>query len=420
MSDQTNKTPPQAADDTLPSQYTPGAFEDRLYAEWEQAGAFHSQPEARRKSYTIVIPPPNITGVLHIGHALNNTLQDVLIRWRRMQGFETLWLPGTDHAGIATQNVVEKQIAKQEHKNRYQLGREELVKRIWAWKEQSGGTILKQLRKLGCSCDWARTRFTLDAGLSRAVRQAFVRLYQEGLIYRGKYLVNWCPRCRTTLSDDEVEHEEVKGKLYELHYPLSGGGGRLTVATTRPETMLGDTAVAVHPDDERYQKYVGQSVDLPLTGRKIPVIADAALERGFGTGCLKVTPAHDPLDYQIGVRHKLAVLNIFTESAALNENAPAAYRGLDRLKARAKVLEDLQAAGLVGEAKDYVHQIGHCYRCHTMIEPYLTAQWFVKMKPLSELAVKATKEGRVSFHPERRVLARSKAELRPGINADHP
>jgi len=391
----------QAEGEAFPPQYDPHSFEDRIYAQWEKAGVFRSTPDGSRRPYTIVIPPPNVTGVLHIGHALNNTLQDVLVRWRRMQGFETLWLPGTDHAGIATQNVVEKQVAKTEKKSRYQIGRQELIKRIWQWKEQSGGTILRQLQKLGASCDWERTRFTMDEGLSKAVRHAFVRLHNDGLIYRGRYLVNWCPRCRTTLSDDEVEHADVKSKIYEIHYPLSGGPGRLTVATTRPETMLGDTAVAVHPDDERYKSYVGQFLELPLTGRKIPIIADPALELGFGTGCLKVTPAHDPVDYQIAQRHKLPLISILTESGTLNENVPPQYRGLDRFKARAKVLEDLQAQGLLGNTTDYSHQVGHCYRCNTMIEPYLASQWFVKMKPLSEAAVKATREGRVSFHPER-------------------
>ncbi|MCY3022042.1 MAG: valine--tRNA ligase [Planctomycetota bacterium] len=400
-SSNTAKPAPAAANGAFPPQYDPKSFEERIYAQWEEAGVFHGEPSADRKPYTVVIPPPNVTGVLHIGHALNNTLQDVLIRWRHMKGYETLWLPGTDHAGIATQNVVEKQIAKTEKKSRYQIGRAELIKRIWQWKEQSGGTILKQLRKLGASCDWQRTRFTMDEGLSKAVRCAFVQLHQRGLMYRGKYLVNWCPRCRTTLSDDEVEHEDVKSKIYELHYPLSDGSGRLTVATTRPETMLGDTAVAVHPDDERYRKYIGQMLDLPLTDRKIPVIADAALELGFGTGCLKVTPAHDPTDYQIALRHKLPMINILTEEGALNQNVPQKYRGLDRFKARTAVLEDLKAQGLVGNITDYSHQVGHCYRCHTMIEPYLAAQWFVKMKPLSELAVNATQQGRVTFHPER-------------------
>jgi valyl-tRNA synthetase len=387
--------------DNFSSQYDPKAVEDRIYDQWEKSGAFHSTPNPKRKPYVIPIPPPNVTGVLHIGHALNNTLQDVLIRYRRMQGYETLWMPGTDHAGIATQNVVEKQIAKTEQKNRYQVGRAELINRIWKWKDQFGESILRQLRKLGSSCDWERTRFTMDEGLSRAVRQAFVSLYNDGLIYRGKYLVNWCPRCCTTLSDDEVEHEEVKGKLYELHYPLADGSGQLTVATTRPETMLGDTAVAVHPKDERYTRYVGQFIDLPLTGRRIPVISDDALELGFGTGCLKVTPAHDPVDYQIGLRHKLPMINILTESGTLNDNVPPAYRGMTGSKARVKVLEDLKSQGLVGDVKDHMQQVGHCYRCHTIIEPYLTPQWYVKMKPMSELAIKATESGRVKFHPER-------------------
>ena len=399
---ETNESPaPTKSDDSFPPQYDPKNFEDRIYAQWENAGAFHSEPRPGRKPYTVMIPPPNVTGVLHIGHALNNTLQDILVRWRRMQGFETLWMPGTDHAGIATQNVVEKQLAAAEKKNRYQIGRARLIEHIWKWKEQSGGIILNQLRKLGSSCDWERTRFTMDEGLSKAVRHAFVRLFNDGLIYRGKFLVNWCPRCRTTLSDDEVEPKDVKGKMYEIHYPFSDGTGRLTVATTRPETMLGDTAVAVHPDDARYTAFIGKMLDLPLTERKIPVIADSALELGFGTGCLKVTPAHDPVDYQIGLRHKLPLINIFTENALINENAPAAYRGLDRIKAREKIMEDLAAQGLAGEIKEHTQNVGHCYRCNTMIEPYLTSQWFVKMKPLSELAVKATAENRVKFHPER-------------------
>jgi valyl-tRNA synthetase len=395
------QAPLNAAAESFSTQYDPKAVEDRMYAQWEKSGAFHSKPNPARKPYTIMIPPPNVTGVLHIGHALNNSLQDTLVRYHRMRGYETLWMPGTDHAGIATQNVVEKMIAKTEKKSRYQTGRAELIKRIWQWKDEYGGTILKQLRKLGASCDWQRTRFTMDEGLSRAVRHAFVGLFNDGLIYRGKYLVNWCPRCCTTLSDDEVEHEEVKGKLYELHYPLSDGSGQLTVATTRPETMLGDTAVAVHPNDERYKAFVGRFVDLPLTGRKIPVIADAALELGFGTGCLKVTPAHDPVDYQIGQRHKLPMINILTEHATLNNNVPEAYRGLDRMKARTKIVDDLKALGLTGEIKDHKQQVGHCYRCHTIVEPYLTPQWYVKMKPMAELAIKATKDDRVKFHPER-------------------
>ncbi|MCW8132488.1 MAG: valine--tRNA ligase [Planctomycetota bacterium] len=386
----------------MPTQYDPKQHEDAVYERWESSGAFHSEPAAGRKPYTIMIPPPNVTGVLHIGHALNNSLQDLIVRFRRMQGRETLWLPGTDHAGIATQNVVEKQIAKAEGKSRYEVGREELIKRIWAWTNQSGGAILKQLRKLGASCDWPRTRFTLDDGLSKAVREAFVRLYNDGLLYRGKYLVNWCPRCRTTLSDDEVEHEEVNGRLFELHYPLADDPSKLlTVATTRPETMLGDTAVAVNPADERHQALIGKKVKLPLTGREIPVIADNAVEFGFGTGCLKVTPAHDPVDYQIGLRHKLEIINVLTEDGRMNEACPPEFRGLDRQRARKAVVEALKAQNLVGEIKDHRQQVGHCYRCHTMVEPFLTSQWFVNMKPLSKLAVDATASGRVKFHPER-------------------
>jgi len=396
----------------LPTQYDPQAHEEAIYARWEQSGVFASKPDAGRTPYTVMLPPPNVTGVLHIGHALNSSLQDLLVRFRRMQGRETLWLPGTDHAGIATQNVVEKQSAKNEGKSRYEIGREELIKRIWAWTHQSGGTILKQLRRLGASCDWSRTRFTLDEGCSFAVRTAFVRLHRDGLLYRSKYLVNWCPRCRTTLSDDEVEHAEVNGRLFELHYPLVGGCGdrpdgqsptlhHLTVATTRPETMLGDTAIAVHPDDERYQHLIGKSVKVPLTNREIPIIADAALDKGFGTGCLKVTPAHDPVNYQIGLRHKLPLINILTEDGRLNEACPAEFRGLDRFQARKAVVEALKAQHLVGEIKDHRQQVGHCYRCQTMIEPYLTAQWFVNMKPLSQLAVDATASERVKFHPER-------------------
>ena len=388
----------------LPAQDEPREYEDRVYEQWEKDGVFSTQPDADSKPYTIVIPPPNVTGVLHIGHALNNSLQDLIIRWRRMQGFQALWLPGTDHAGIATQNVVERTIAKTEKKSRYDLGREELIKRIWQWREEYGHSILNQLRKLGASCDWSRTRFTLDEGLSRAVRTAFVRLFEKGLLYRGKYLVNWCPRCRTTLSDDEVEHEERNGHIWELHYPLTqpiAGKKHLTVATTRPETMLGDTAVAVHPNDERYQAFHGQSVRLPLAEREIPIVADSALELGFGTGCLKVTPGHDPLDYQIGQRHKLPILNILTEDGKLNDSVPEAFRGMDVKTARKAVLAALEEQGLLGETQDYRNKVGHCYRCHTVIEPFLTSQWFVKMKPLSELAVKATEENRVLFHPDR-------------------
>ncbi|MCK6472752.1 MAG: valine--tRNA ligase [Planctomycetes bacterium] len=401
MSKEAKPAPESSEGSDLGKTYDPAAFEDAIYEKWEQAGVFKADANSPRKPYTIVIPPPNITGVLHIGHALNNSLQDLLIRFKRMQGFEALWLPGTDHAGIATQNVVERMIAKTEGKNRYQIGREALIERIWKWRDLYGNTILRQLRKLGASCDWSRTRFTFDEGLSRAVREAFVRLHEAKLLYRGKYLVNWCPRCRTTLSDDEVDHKDINGKLYQIHYPFADGSGHLTVATTRPETMLGDTAVAVHPEDERYQALVGKKLRLPLVGREIPVVADRAIEKGFGTGCLKVTPAHDPVDYEIGRRHNLEAIAIFDEEARLNENVPETFRGMDRFAARKAVVAALEAEGRLGDVKPNPHQVGHCYRCHTMIEPYLTSQWFVNMKPLSELAVEATKSGRVRFFPSR-------------------
>lgn len=385
----------------LPKRYDPRAAEQRWYSFWLDKGYFESKPNPAKKPYCIVIPPPNVTGALHMGHALNNTLQDVLIRWRRMQGFETLWIPGTDHAGIATQSVVEKAIYKQEKKSRHDLGREELLRRIWEWKDQYGERILEQLRKLGSSCDWTRTRFTMDEGLSRAVREIFVRLYKKGLVYRGRYLVNWCPALRTAISDDEVDHKEVQGHLWHIRYPIAGEKGRsITVATTRPETMLGDTAVAVHPEDERYRDFIGRSVVLPLTDREIPIIADKALDRELGTGALKVTPAHDPTDFEIGERHGLPKINILNEDGTINDNG-GAYAGLPRFEARERVLEDLKAKNLLEKVEDHVHQVGHCSRTDDVIEPYLSLQWFVKMKPLAEKAIQATTSGRVKFHPER-------------------
>jgi valyl-tRNA synthetase len=385
----------------LPKRYDPGAAEQRWYSFWLEKGYFQSTPDPAKKPYTIVIPPPNVTGALHMGHALNNTLQDVLIRWRRMQGFETLWLPGTDHAGIATQSVVEKQIYKEEKKSRHDLGRDELLRRIWEWKDQYGERILMQLRKLGSSCDWTRTRFTMDDGLSRAVRETFVRLYKKGLVYRGRYLVNWCPALRTAISDDEVDHKEVQGHLWYIKYRLVGEPSRsITIATTRPETMLGDTAVAVHPEDERYRDFVGRTLVLPLTDREIPVIADKALDRELGTGALKVTPAHDPVDFEIGERHGLPKINILNEDGTINENG-GPYAGLPRFEARERVLQDLTAQGLLEKVEDHVHQVGHCSRTGDVIEPYLSLQWFVKMKPLAEKAIAATTSGRVKFHPER-------------------
>lgn len=397
---------------TEATQYNPAAHEERIAALWAGEDAFRAEPDRRRKKFSIVIPPPNVTSILHLGHALNNSLQDVLVRYRRMQGFEALWVPGTDHAGIATQNVVEREFAAKEKKSRYDLGREGLVRRIREWKETYGGRILQQLRRIGCSCDWSRTRFTLDEGLSRAVRAFFVRLTEDGLLYRGRRLVNWCPRCCTALADDEVEHRETEGKLYDIRYPLVDEEGApvspdapsavvLVVSTTRPETMLGDAAVAVHPEDERWARYVGRRVVLPLTGRTIPVVADETVERGFGTGCLKVTPAHDPTDYEIGLRHGLKPLNILTEDGRLNDAVPERFRGLSVKEARRAVLAALREGGFGAGEKKHVHQVGCCYRCKTVVEPFLTPQWFVKMKELSGPAVRAVEDGRLRFHSER-------------------
>ncbi len=392
---------PQEKFENLPTRYEPGPVEERWYRHWMARGHFHSTPDPARRPYTIVIPPPNVTGALHMGHALNNTLQDILIRWRRMQGFCTLWMPGTDHAGIATQAIVEKEIHRKEGKTRHELGREEMLRRIWQWKEKYGERILLQLRKLGSSCDWERTRFTMDEGLSRAVRVVFVRLFRDGLIYRGRRLVNWCPKCRTALSDDEVDHEEVRGRLWHVRYPVKDEAGRfLTVATTRPETILGDTAVAVHPEDERHQNLVGKTLVLPLLGREIPIVADSAIDRTFGSGAVKVTPAHDPVDFEIGERHGLPKINILNEDGTINENG-GRFAGQDRFRARDEVVEALRIDGLIEKVEEHVHQVGHCYRSGDIIEPYLSLQWFVKMRPLADRAIEAARSGRVRFHPER-------------------
>jgi valyl-tRNA synthetase len=384
----------------LPKAYIPKDAEERWYSFWEGHGYFHAKPESSKKPYTIVIPPPNITGILTMGHVLNNTIQDVFVRWRRMQGFETLWMPGTDHAGIATQNVVEKSLAK-EGKSRHDLGRTEFLKRVWKWREEYGGTIIKQLRKLGTSCDWERERFTMDDGLSRAVQEIFVRLYDKGLIYRGKYIVNWCPKDHTAISDDEVNNIEHQGFLYYIKYPIKGTTDFAIVATTRPETILGDVAIAVHPDDERHKHLVGKSVILPLVQREIPVIEDTFVDPSFGTGMVKITPAHDPNDYWVGQRHHLDQINIFDISAKLNASVPEKYRGLDRFEARKIILQDLQNQELLEKTDQHTLSIGHCYRCDTIIEPYLSDQWFVKMKPLAEPALRVIQDGIIKFHPER-------------------
>ncbi len=399
----------------LPSRYDPSAWEAATYERWETRGYFRASPERvlrdGRTPYTIVIPPPNVTSVLHMGHGLNNTLQDVLTRWQRMQGREALYLPGTDHAGIATQNVVERLIAK-EGLSRHELGRDAFVKRVWEFVDETGSTILQQLRAIGCSCDWSRTRFTLEPDLSRAVREVFVRLFEKGLIYRGNYIVNWCPRCLTALSDEEAEPTETAGRLWHLRYPLTSGSasglprlddGRpyLVVATTRPETMLGDTAVAVHPQDERYRALVGREVELPLTGRSIPIVADDYVDPEFGSGAVKITPAHDPNDFLLGQRHDLPQLDVMADDAHMNDNAPVAFRGLDRFEARKRVVAAFEAAGLLERIEDHTHSLPHCYRCHTIVEPRLSEQWFVRMRPLAEPALQAARDGRVRFTPDR-------------------
>jgi len=381
----------------LSSAYEPKSVEEKWYRIWEEGKYFHAREDDGKDPYCIVIPPPNVTGNLHIGHALNNTLQDILIRWQRMLGKSVLWMPGMDHAGIATQNVVER-LLNEEGKTKDDLGREKFEKRVWEWKEHSGGRIQNQLRRLGCSCDWERERFTLDAGLSRAVQTVFVVLYNRGLIYQGYRIINWCPRCETALSDIETEYRELEGHLWYIKYPIAGSEGYIEVATTRPETMLGDTGVAVNPDDKRYSNLVGKTVVLPLMNREIPVFADTFVDREFGTGLVKVTPAHDPNDFDMGKRHGLEEINILDKNGVINENG-GPYRGLPRFEARKKVVEDLEKMNLLVKIEKHIHSVGHCYRCHTIIEPYLSKQWFVKIKPLAETAIKAVEEGRIRFVP---------------------
>ena len=384
----------------MEKQYSPQSVEERIYAEWEQNGYFIADNKSQKTPYSIVIPPPNVTGILHMGHALNNTIQDILTRYKRMDGFEALWVPGTDHAGIATQNVVEKKLAK-EGNSRHKLGREKFVEKVWEWKEEYHATITKQLRKLGSSCDWSRERFTMDEGLSKAVRKVFVKLYEDGLIYRGKYIVNWCPRCRTALADDEVEHQESKGKLWYFKYPFADGNGGVVVATTRPETMLGDTAVAVNPKDERYMDMVGKTLILPIVNREIPLISDNYVSKDFGTGAVKITPAHDPNDFQMGLRNDLNPIVIMDETAEMMGDIPSEYLGLDRFDARKKIVEKMDELGLLVKIEEHDNKVGHCYRCDTIIEPYYSDQWFVKMKPLAEKSLEAALNEDVKFFPER-------------------
>ena len=382
----------------IPKTYDPSSREARWYAWWRERDFFRPEVNPQGEPYTIVIPPPNVTGALHIGHALNGVVQDMYIRRARMQRRRALWLYGIDHAGIATQNVVERQLAA-EGRSRGEIGREAFVAEVWKWKERHGSRIAEQLAALGGSCDWSRARFTMDPGLSHAVRRVFIELYRKGLIYRGKYIINWCPHCRTALSDEEVEHVETEGKLYRVAYPLDGGG-ELVVATTRPETMLGDTAVAVNPADERHRHLIGRSARLPLLHRELPIVADEFVDPEFGTGFVKVTPAHDPNDFWIAKRHELPTVSIFDGAARTNENT-GPYAGLDRYEARARVLEDLNAAGLLRGVESHALALGHCYRCDTVVEPLLSDQWFVRMEPLARPALAAVREGRVRLHPER-------------------
>jgi len=361
----------------LSKTYSPKEIEQKWYQKWESSKYFHATIEEGKPNYSIVIPPPNVTGILHMGHVLNNTIQDTLIRWKRMGGHNTLWMPGTDHAGIATQNKVERKLADQGLKKE-DLGRDKFIEEVWKWKEEHGGIITTQLRRLGASLDWDRERFTMDEGLSEAVREIFVKLYNDGLIYQGEYMVNWCPRCTTALADDEVEHMDKVGNIWEIKYPITGTEDYVVVATTRPETMLGDTGVAVNPNDERYKNLVGKTVTLPLMNREIPIVADDYVDMEFGTGVVKMTPAHDPNDFEVGERQSLEVLNIMTDDGKINENG-GKYAGLDRFEARKTILEDLDGLGLLVKTKTHNHSVGHCYRCDTIVEPRVSKQWFVKM-----------------------------------------
>lgn len=383
----------------LAKQYNPAEVEDRTYKFWCDNKYFHAEVDPYKKPYTIVIPPPNITGQLHMGHALDNTLQDILIRWRRMQGYEALWLPGTDHASIATEAKIVEAMRK-EGVTKEDIGRDEFLKRAWAWKDQYGSRIIEQLKKMGSSCDWDRERFTMDEGCSKAVKEVFVNLYNKGLIYQGKRMVNWCPHCKTTISDAEVEYEDQAGHFWHLRYPFKDGSGYVELATTRPETMLGDTAVAVNPNDDRYKDIIGKTLILPIVHREIPVVADDYVDIEFGTGVVKITPAHDPNDYEVGLRHDLEIIDVMTDDGHIAEGW-GKYSGMDRYECRKEIVKDLEAEGALIEVEDYNHNVGTCYRCHSTIEPRLSKQWFVKMEPLAKPAIDAVKEGKVKFVPER-------------------
>ena len=383
----------------LPKTYVPRDVEDRLYKFWVDNGYFHAERDPDKKPFTIVMPPPNVTGQLHMGHAMDAAMQDVLIRFKRMQGYSALWIPGVDHAGIATQIRVEEELRK-EGKTRYDLGREKFLERVWAWKHQYGDRIVEQQKRLGASCDWDRARFTMDEGCSKAVREVFVNLYEQGLIYKGSRIINWCPHCVTALSDAEVEYVDKPGHLWHVRYPLADGSGEVIIATTRPETMLGDSGVCVNPNDERYKDIVGKNVILPLVGKEIPVVADDYAEMDFGTGCVKMTPAHDPNDFEVGLRHNLEVIRVLDDKGVVNENG-GKYQGLDRYEARKQIVADLEEQGYLVKVEPYNHNVGTCYRCHRDVEPIISAQWFVKMKPLAEEALRVVNDGETKFVPER-------------------
>ena len=383
----------------LAKSYNPSEVEDRIYDFWIKGNYFHAEVDKDKKPYTIVMPPPNITGQLHMGHALDETLQDILIRWRRMQGYSALWLPGTDHASIATEAKIVEAMRK-EGVSKVDIGREGFLERAWEWKREYGGRITSQLRKLGSSCDWERERFTMDEGCSKAVKEVFVKLYEKGLIYRGERIINWCPHCCTSISDAEVDFAEKEGNFWHLRYPLTDGSGYVELATTRPETLLGDTAVAVHPEDERYKDIIGKTVTLPLVGREIPVVADTYVEMDFGTGVVKITPAHDPNDFEVGLRHNLEVINVMDDTAHMNEKA-GKYCGMDRYECRKAIVKDLEEGGFLVEIEPHVHNVGTCYRCKTTVEPRVSKQWFVKMEPLAKPAIECVKDGRTKIIPER-------------------
>ena len=384
----------------LPKIYEPQQVEERIYKMWEDGGYFHAEKDESKKPFTIVMPPPNVTGQLHMGHAMDATLQDTLIRFKRMQGYNALWIPGVDHAGIATQIKVEEELRTKEGLSRYDLGREKFLERVWDWKHKYGNRIVEQQKKLGASCDWDRARFTMDEGCSKAVREVFVSLYEKGLIYKGSRIINWCPHCVTALSDAEVEYVDKPGHLWHIRYPLTDGSGEVIVATTRPETMLGDTGVCVNPNDERYQHIVGKTVMLPLVNKEIPVVADDYAEMEFGTGCVKMTPAHDPNDFEVGLRHNLEIIRVLDDNGKVNALG-GKYEGLDRYNARKQIVADLEAGGYLVKIEDHAHNVGTCYRCHNDVEPIISAQWFVKMKPLAEEAIRVVKEGETKFVPER-------------------